>query len=83
MKKKTELQVGDIWGVLPLEKTLEMRIIYNISFGRVYYTNIGSETGMTDEPFFRSWITRKKAKKIGHYDFKTGKCPESLFSKRT
>lgn len=82
MKKKTELQVGQIWGVLPLEKTLEVRVIFeyapyenwhNKAFDNMAYRDIGGEAFGIRESIFRSWITRKKAEKIGHYNFKTGK----------
>ena len=71
--KKIELKVGDIWGVPPLEKTLDIRIIWGVSYGMVYFWDIGCQAKMIAESFFKSRITRKKAVLIGYYDFKTEK----------
>ncbi len=79
MKKKTELQVGDIWGVLPLEKTLEMRIIsdsmectpkpddvdYVKPFELIWKFGQGCffRTHQCSVYAFQAWITRNKLKK--------------------
>jgi len=88
-KKKIELEVGQIWAVLPLEKTCKVRIITenweaNSSDPRTWYV----EPFFLDGTFghgwiipefkvlpkgFRSWITRTGAVLIGRYDFETGK----------
>lgn len=75
MSKPKKLKVGDIWGVLPLEKTLEVRTIHFFLETKPvtleYYDIAGTcwEVSIED---FRFWITCKKAKRIGHYDFNTG-----------
>ena len=71
MKKKTELKVGDIWGV---PKTLEIRTI-RICYrdGGVDFIDIGDGSRIISDVAFYAWVTRKKAVLIGRYDFKTGK----------
>lgn len=77
-QKKVKLEVGEIWQV---PKMLEIRTItkfyYDLgmrnNLSSVDYVNIGGCSRWISYRAFRRWITRKKAKLIGHYDFKTKK----------
>jgi len=75
-KPKIKLRVGQIWGVLPVEKTLETRTIdaiWPLSHKQMSYSDIGIHDWQITITAFRAWVKRKKAVLIGHYDFKTGK----------
>lgn len=76
-QKKRELEVGQIWQV---PKTLEVRTITGLfpayhaeDRASVQYHDIAVIKDSVYESAFRFWITRKKAKLIGHYNFKTKK----------
>jgi len=82
-KLKIELKVGQIWGVPPVEKTLDVRVLTVIEPGWIEFicpfefnidetyviTNL--EVKVEDREEFFDW--KFKAVLIGHYDFKTGK----------
>lgn len=74
-KPKTELQVGDIWGVPPVEKMLDVRVINSWQFGvqDISYNDIGGALSVCRTSSFYSWVIRKKAVLVGRYDFETGK----------
>lgn len=79
-KAKVELKKGQIWGVLPLEKTLEVRTIKESCpdfkyphLSRVCYFDLGGECYELRYPDFLCWVEQRKAVLIGYYDFKTGK----------
>jgi len=73
--KKIELKVGQIWAVKPLEKTLQVRAIDAIwsHENELGYCDIAGLDWSIGINAFHSWITRKKAVLIGHYDFEKGK----------
>jgi len=79
-KPKIKLEVGQIWGVPPVEKTLEVRTIKE-SFpdskyphlSRVCYFDLGGKCHELRYPDFLCWVEQRKAVLIGRYDFKKGK----------
>ena len=77
-KTKVELKEGQIWGVPPIERTLEIRVILSLTTRDMLYCNIGGREFWNAYGSFHNWRRGKKEFKrktvlIGHYNFKTGK----------
>jgi len=83
MKRKIELKVGQIWqmpiwtsaGLSKENQRLDVRVINLWKFDgqSLSYNDIGGHLRVCTKESFHSWITRKKAVLIGHYDFDKGK----------